>query len=145
MNDAAFEAQKARIAALNARWLRPLGFGHWSVTNEWYREGLDSAFGPTPDGQAVLFHTTTEWDYLRVLIKVNLAEVEGLSDADLETHYLHEWGHAFLSVVLATPKGEARYRAVEHVCTWLGKAFRWVRVAGERDEKKRRKAKKGAK
>jgi len=150
VNDATYEAQKARIMALHKKWAHPLGFGTWGVTYEWYREHLPPRDGALDEGKTVLFRITTEWEYLRLLIKVNLAEVQHLDDHDLETHLLHEFGHAFLSIVLCTPIGEdgdatARRRSVEHVCTWLGKAFRWVRVAGEGDQKKKRKARKKAK
>lgn len=147
MNDAAYEAQKARILALGKKWIHSLGFGVWTVTYVWHRGPIPGAM-PERDDQVVLFKIDAEWAYLRVEISVNLAEAEHLDEIDLETHFLHEWGHAFLSVVLHTPvegDGVARYRATEHVCTWLGKAFRWVRLAGMKDEKKRRKAKKRAK
>lgn len=144
MNDATYEAQKARILALSKKWVHSLGFGVWTATYEWHRETLVST-QPLEPGMVALFRIDTEWEFLRIKIAVNLAEVESLSDHDLEAFYLHEWGHAFISIVLSTPKGEARHRAVEHVCTWMGKAFRWVRVAGMKDERKRRRAKKRTK
>ena len=143
MNDAAYEAQQARIMVLHEKWVHTLGFGVWTVRYEWHRE----AFRDFKGGQTALFRINTEWEYLRVTITVNLGEVEHLEDHELEGHYLHEWGHAFLTMVANAPhegEGEGQQRAVEHVCTWLGKAFRWVRIAGEGDYKKRRKAKKRA-
>jgi hypothetical protein len=141
VNDATYEAQKARIMALHKRWVRVLGFGVWQVSYEWHRE----AFSPAgTDDQTALFRIDPEWEYLRVQITVNLERVEDLEDRELEIYYLHEWGHAFIHVACSATEDSARARSIEHACSWLGQAFRWVRIAGEGDYKKRRKAKKRA-
>lgn len=145
MNDAAAAKLQKRIMALGDKWVLPLGFGNWRVTHEYFREGIPplDASDLVADSK-VLMRVTTIWEYMRVNIMVDLTQLDDIEDDELERNYLHELGHAFLSIVLDTPK-EGRARAVEHVATMLGNAFFYTRQWGKDDAKRERKAKKKAK
>ena len=143
MDDAAFEAQRARILKLIDRWHEPLGLRWWrKVEYEYWREPLPAVDGPKPSstGFVSVAQANASWKYLDGKIKFDMQACADLPDDELEYVFVHECCHLLINEMRQCDRDDWLDHE-ERVCTQLGQAFRWVREFGRRDAepaKKRR-------
>lgn len=131
MTDREAKIQMRRIRALGNKWLKPIGLTAWFTVHVVY----DRNEPPTDkDGRRV---TATAWSdhrYQETEISFSLPRCAKLSDADLETAFVHEAVHPVLSrLQWLLPRTGAANNAVEEVVTQIAKMILWARAAGERD------------
>jgi len=130
MNDAEYEAQRARLKVLIDRWIYALGLGWWRITNSYDRTGEDFADAAQVDHG---FHTGVaarcypEWRYLMATIVWNMPEVERMDDETLEIAFVHELMHIFLHELHSDDEDHLAHE--ERVASMLSKAFIWARNA----------------
>ncbi|MDZ4249527.1 MAG: hypothetical protein U0990_05495 [Candidatus Nanopelagicales bacterium] len=123
MDDAEFEAQKARIETAFHRWQNPLGLGYWLVHLIWEREGRD--FESHTDGQTrstCAARCFADWRYNEATITFNVPLYSDMDDDTVERTVVHELMHIFLNEVR-----EEGLPHEERVASHLTSAFRWVR------------------
>lgn len=125
MDDAAFEAQRARVMAVVLRW-KPIIAPGWFIDCEWSR-------GPYAIGGVAEYadaSITAAWDYMEATVKFDLARVAVMPDDELDRLVIHEMAH-----ILTAPLVEASSRAVlqsrkEHATTMAQHAIYAAYVAG---------------
>lgn len=126
MNDVEYEAQKARIVALQERWVKPIGLGGWRIKTAYRRE----AFTDDRFTKAAMI-CTAKWQYMEALIEVSCSKIADMGDDELEQAYVHELGHIFLNeMAKGCEKCAADGQASNHeerVATTLALAFIWLR------------------
>lgn len=137
MNDAEFEAQKARIVALEKRWFETLGLAAWKINTEFIRGDFTMDGQPAPDTMAT---ASTQSKYMLSTISWNMPLVADHPDRELERIFLHEVMHIMVNEMRparqqnevndALSEGDAWHE--ERVCTMLGNAFLWTREANRR-------------
>lgn len=131
MDDAKYEAQRARIQVLADRWISAIGLGWWRITNSYDRTGEDFADSTTRSGG---FRTGTaarcfpEWRYGFATILWNMPEVAEMDDELLENTFVHELMHIYLHELRGDEEGD-HLDHEEHAATSLAKAFIWIRDA----------------
>lgn len=122
MDDATYEAQKARWMALSEKWKPGLGLGAWEVTYHWRREPLDRRpFDERGDVPATVCqtnegrpsHVWSQWAYMAGDVEVDLRLIEDMSDERLELLYLHEMGHLLLSGLRSQRESRKGFRIQE--------------------------------
>lgn len=130
MNDAEFEAQKARLEPVVEAW----------VTNLHLRESLqDLRITYYRDGDAMsedgysdaLGLTSTQWEYKRAQVRFNLARITDEDDETLPYIVLHEFMHIFLQQMVDGFSEDGKIteiagKHVERTATDLAQAFQWV-------------------
>ena len=126
MTDDEYETQKARIAPLIERWVKPLGLGWWKIDIAYRRERFD----PKGDGERfsegeVLGKCWANWRYGEACITLSMPAVADLKDDELETAFLHELMHVFLNETREA--GDDWLCHEERVASTLTKAFLWLR------------------
>lgn len=127
MDDAEYEAQKARVQRLIAKWVRPIGLGWWQINMEWTR-----AHGERRDDDfEVKFVCRADWRYALANITVYLPGIAGVTDDDLERMFVHELMHVFLCEMRVTDEDGARKQRdhEERVATMLANGFMWMHDA----------------
>ncbi len=137
MNDAEYEAQKARIQALEKRWIETLGLAAWKLNTEFVRGDFTSDGSPAPDTLAT---AKTHSEYMLATISWNMPLVPDHNDRELERVFLHEYMHVILNEMRPWRAGSEVDKALsqeetwheERVCTMLGNAFLWTREANRR-------------
>lgn len=135
MNDAEFEAQKARVMAVWERWARPLGMG-WQrkLVLSWYR-------GAIPNHPDAAMTCWTDWQYKDSKISVDLTRVGELDERDLEFAVVHELMHVFLGGLIDAHRRDVdrdAFRMIEeHTATQLAQALLWLRASCEADDAER--------
>lgn len=127
MNDATYEFQKARFVAIHDVWQNALGLrSWWSAKLRFYRGPIPHATGPQ-----VIATCNPEWKYKQYVIHVNLEQVQGSDDVELENVVIHELSHVLLSGLDDADTLEvdgAGFRMIEErTVTDLAQAFMWVR------------------
>lgn len=124
MNDAEFEAQKARIQALAEQWLPPLGLTWWNIALEYARDNYDGRDGAQP----TVAYCKADWRYVHARIVWNMPLVAEQDDAELERIFVHECMHIFLHEMRwAETRDTDSLDHEERVATMLTKAFLWLR------------------
>lgn len=125
MNDEAAAAQQARIRALQARWVGPLGLGWLKWEVDWHRGAIPGCSDRT------IFLIKVRFDYQDVDLAVNLDLVEDQSDDELEDAFCHELGHVYTIPLKDAAgrgiEGEAMDMLEEHQATSIGRSLRWLR------------------
>lgn len=125
MNDADFEAQKARIQKLLDLWLTPLGLRWWSITVIYDRDlEPSSQTVETDSNSCVYMHVTTHWEYIFATVTVYVHAIQDVDDDELERMFLHEMAHIMLSAM--------RYDGAhmeERTASELARAFQWIKDA----------------
>lgn len=130
MNDAEYEAQKARMQGFIEPWINALGLKWWHrVELEYHR---DQQWFEDNDHHGAAATATADWEYQRGTLRFNLPRCVELDDSDAEYVAVHECMHLLLlQMRQAVP--DAAWDAgrwmpwEEHTCTDLAKAFMWVR------------------
>lgn len=131
MNDAEYEAQRARLQDLAERWCNNIGLGWWRITNSYDRTGEDFHDSVSVVGG---FRTGTvarcfpEWRYGIATIVWNMPEVETQDDEQLELVFVHELMHIFLHELRGDEDGD-HLDHEERVASTLAKGFIWARNA----------------
>lgn len=137
MNDAEFETEKARIVALERRWIEPLGLAAWKLNTEFVRGDFTSDGQPAPNTLAT---ASTQSKYMLATISWNMPVVADHSDRELERIFLHEMMHVLVNEMRPARQDNEVNHALseedawheERVCTMLGNAFLWTREANRR-------------
>lgn len=117
------EEQIARIRALADKWLKPLGFPWWRKIEFVYYDDR-SHFTTSGHCEAVMI-TRPSRAYLEAIVDINLALVQGSTDADLEYYFVHEMVHILTDEF--EPDGDRREN-IERTVTQIARAF--IGVAG---------------
>lgn len=132
MNDAEYEATKARILTIFNRWQGPLGLRWWRVNLVWDREH-DTAHSDSDLGGNVVSMccavTTVSWAYLEATITWFVPACAELDDERIEYIVLHEMAHILVNEMRWADENAGPHNMAheERVCTGLGHAFQWVR------------------
>ena len=91
MNDAEYEAQKARVMALFAEWSQRLALSHWDFYYTWHRQN------PKDHMDGVLMTVSPEWEYLHTNVQVYLEETTKRDDDFLRRDVVHELCHCLVA------------------------------------------------
>ena len=91
MNDAEYEAQKARVLAVFAEWSQRLALSHWDFYYTWHRQN------PKDHGEGVIMSVGPEWQYLHANVQVYLEETAKRDDEFLRRDVVHELAHCLLA------------------------------------------------
>lgn len=131
MNDAEYEAEKARIEALVNEWEPILGLRWWSMVHEYCREGLSAEFGegnpPTPQTVA---QTKAKWHYLQGHICFNVPLAAEMTDDELRRTVIHESTHVLVNELRDEVDDWLKHE--ERVCSTLTSAILWAYEAGRK-------------
>jgi len=135
VNDAEYEAQKARVEALFERWVGTIGLGWWRIQYVWHRE--ESRDTDIDKDDVCMMDCRADWRYLHATINVYLPSIAEVDDTDyLEYLVVHELMHIFLCELRdrkETDDDDEDTAASDHeerVATVLAKAMLWARDAG---------------
>lgn len=130
MTDAEFEEQRSRIDKLAKRWLPLLGLDRWNIKHEYQREDAIPLGGISLSENAVCtMKNACDWRYEYSTITVDMRQIDYLPDDELETKYVHELMHCFLSEVRQPYENQADWLDhEEHAAQSLAKAM--VRLIG---------------
>ena len=123
MKDSEFEATKERIRIIRDFWAEKLGLLWWTVHYN-YRD--DSAYFQEPNGVQAAARCRPEWRYLEASIDLNMPQLFGMDDDELEKIIVHEMMHILLHEMRNFDE-EAGLKHEERVATTFTKAFLWVR------------------
>lgn len=135
MNDAEYEAQKARVTAFLDIWIAPLGLRWWKLTHVWKRTTESGTHGPL---QATC---SAAWEYMDACIEWYLPTIATLADDALEDTVIHELMHVLVNEMSVANNQEAagdNDAHEERVVTTLAKAAMWVRDFAEGGRLRRR-------
>jgi len=121
--------EKKRVRRVFDKWMEPLGLLWWTILVD-YNEGREDF--QNEDNTEIVCNVQMRWEYLEALITVNVGCTAQLSDAELERSLVHELVHILIAEMQGEP-GEVKHQ--ERVVTLLTKAFFWVRVADQLEEK----------
>jgi hypothetical protein len=127
MDDATYEAQKARLAALYARWIPLLRLDRTEIAIDYRRDQIDAPSKET------LMSTRASWRYHCATIDVYVNRYAERSDAWAEEDVVHELAHVLLGAMheLFDYDGKGPSGAIaEHVCQEITLAILNVHRAG---------------
>ena len=130
MNDAEFDALRAKIDQLVDWWAGSLGLKWWKITSIFSREPL----GHSAEGYKAGARCDAQWEYLLADITFAMPDLLGLTDEDLERVVVHELQHIFLNE-MRHARGEDGSAHEERVATMLTYAFLWLRDAAVKQGK----------
>ena len=123
MNDAEFEAQRARVQALVDRWLPRLGLKWWVRIEVVFVRDQAQMGNEHADA-----HCHASWEYRAATLTFSLPKCADLDDEMLESIVVHELCHVltagFDSLI---PDDKQESPIIEHTVTSLAQAFLWVR------------------
>ena len=134
MNDAEYEALKAKIKGHMDYWTVRLGLRWWRVVSEYVRDSGDMKTdgNRAPDTAA---NCAADWRYMHATIKFNMP-VYAESDADEQEYIVvHELCHVLVNETRDPEELKGFTPHEERVATTLAKAFIWTRDM-TRDEAK---------
>ena len=136
MTDAEYAAQKKRLVRLKDRWYAALGLGWWRIEETYYREGGEGFAPPEGSSWGSLATCVADWSHKAASISWNMPAVAETDDYVLETAYVHEMMHLFVSEMREGVVADFNQLPhEERVCTQLAEAFLWTRTAGSKDKK----------
>ena len=124
MKDGEFAIIEARIEALRAKWVEPLGLGAWTLSIVCYRDSgeYQEITGCGPASAALC---DASWQYQDARISFNCPKWLLMSENEQERVMLHELCHLLLAELDMCMKFEDHHH-IEHVTTTLAQAFWWV-------------------
>lgn len=127
MNDAEYEAAKARVQVYIDKWAHEIGIDWWKLTYVWEREPAREM----PQGNAwdVVMSTSSTWMYRQATITVYLNALPE-KDADLEHDLVHEYVHVLLGPEQHYIK--AKHDEAEAATENVTMALLWAREAGRK-------------
>lgn len=129
MTDAEYEAQKARVDAVLAKWVNSIGLGWWRLSYVWSRDpAVEGEGGASSDKTAAV--CTVLWQYLCATITFYLPTLADEDDSHLEWIIVHELMHVFLREMRWTNDDGDNIDHEERVATMLAHGFMWAREAG---------------
>lgn len=138
MTDKEFNLQKKRVSALIKKWVKQIGLGWWTIEYEFFRESIDpsekTTYEPPVISGRFVCSMATQADYYYRIAKISfyLPECKEISDSRLESCFVHELMHIFLSPMRSKSKSGEE----EQVATSLADAIIWAREEGLKDSKK---------
>jgi hypothetical protein len=125
----------AEYEALAEKWIDAIGLGWWEIDLVYARDDYEAE--PRGDASRSLATCSADWRYGHACITWNMPEVKDTPDAKLETAFVHELMHIFLSearwIDKDTPKEHDSLDHEERVASTLAKGFLWLRDAIVRD------------
>ena len=75
------------------------------------------------------------WEYRKASIAIDMTQIQGMSDVDLEIAFIHELGHVLVAEMRDWSSDEKGRKHEEHVVEGLSRAFFWVRNAARKSKK----------
>jgi hypothetical protein len=120
MNDAEFDTQKNRVAALITKWAGMLGLGKWDIEYDYRREHAEEANADTVS--EILFTASADWSYQNALITAYLPVIAKYPDEQLEKWTVHELCHILTNELRPANNNDWLAHA-ERVCTDLARSF----------------------
>lgn len=128
MTDLEYEALVARLKKLVEHWRQPLGLNWWRLSLNYERNGLSQTDG---EGWRSLMKVSAKWPYLAAELSFSMPDLLGLSDEELERHFVHECCHILVNEMRNRSENDGQDHE-ERVCETLTNAFLWVREAALR-------------
>lgn len=128
MDDAAYEAQKARIEQFARYWIERLGLRWWRIDLKWDRgDNLPSADPAISEEWSGYAATDTAWQYLRAQVTFAVGAFTELDDEDAERSVLHELVHVLVEELRPEELTWEWQRHNERCVSMLTSAFLWTR------------------
>ena len=124
MNDAEYEAAKARVLALYDRWRTRLSLERIYMDHEWERGEM----APIGSAKHVAAFTEAEWQYQQAKFTWCLPRVAAINDVTLETLVVHEMVHVLLAPFnsLMDMNNSLAIDLMEHTTETVTRAFIWM-------------------
>lgn len=127
MTDKEYRQTRRRIKRICDAWIRPLSFGWFQITIDYWREG----FGD--EKRNIIARITSKWQYREAQIEWNMPKVKELPDEELEDTLLHELAHILLNEMEDYEDTERGRKHEEHVATGIALLIRSAHEKGLKD------------
>lgn len=127
MNDADYDAQVKRIAALHETWARPIGLSWWRIDYVYERAGIQQNDAQRQSGMLNIFEVTSDWRYMNAKIWCNMPAILDLPDDRLEQCFVHELMHIMVNEMVVPDQSPEALAHEERVCQTLANGFIWMR------------------
>jgi len=140
MTDKEYNFEKRRIRKLAKLWIYQLGLTWFKLDIDYMRVPLEPV-QKADGGHSKTYQWRTQmstaiaWEYRKASICIDMSAIQGLSDDELESLFVHELCHILVNEMREYSDDDKGRKHEENVVEGLAQAFIWVRDAAKKKRK----------